>query len=120
DAAMGMEKDTAGLEVNLGYNHPVVMKKRLTKELETAKKQAEEAKAEHTKAQQALEAAKKNAEAASGRVAEIEKELKETDAAAGGKPAEKDAKPQTAKADDKAKAEEKAKADAKAKAEAEE
>ena len=32
--------------VNLGYNHPVVMKMRLTKELEAAKKQVEEAKAE--------------------------------------------------------------------------
>jgi len=88
DAAMGLEKEIPGLEVNLGYNHPVVMKMRLTKELTAAKKQAEEAKAEHTKAQQALEAAKKNADAAGAQVAEIEKQLKEAEAAASGKPAE--------------------------------
>jgi hypothetical protein len=83
DAAMALEKEIAGLEVNLGYNHPVVAKMRLTKEIETAKKQAEEAKAETAKAEQQLEAAKKNAEAVNARVAEIEKELKalETEAA---------------------------------------
>ena len=74
---MAMEKATPGLIVNLGYNHPVVMKIRLTKELEVVKKQAEEAKAEETKAQQQLEAAKKNAEAVNARLAEVEKQLKE-------------------------------------------
>jgi hypothetical protein len=82
EPAMSLEKDIAGLEVNLGYNHPVVMKMRLTKELEATKKQVEEAKAEEAKAQQALEAAKKNAEAVNARVADIEKQLKETEAAA--------------------------------------
>ena len=77
DAAMSMEKDIPDLIVNLGYDHPVVVKLRLTKELEQVKKQAEEAKAEETKAQQQLEAAKKNAEATNARLAEIEKHLKE-------------------------------------------
>ena len=76
DPAMGLEKDIPGLMVNLGYNHPVVMKMRLTKELEAAKKQVEEAKAGETKAQQELEAAKKNAEMVNARVADIEKQLK--------------------------------------------
>ena len=79
DAAMGMEKEIPGLIVNLGYDHPVVMKMRLTKELEQGKKQEEEAKAELTKAEQQLEAAKKSAEAASARLAEIEKQLKEVE-----------------------------------------
>lgn len=82
DAAMNMEKATPGLIVNLGYNHPVVMKIRLTKELEVVKKQAEEAKGEETKAQQQLEAAKKNAETVNARLAEVEKQLKELEAPA--------------------------------------
>jgi mono/diheme cytochrome c family protein len=77
DTAMSLEKDTPGLIVNLGYDHPVVMKNRLTKELEQVKKQAEEAKAEQAKAEQALEGAKKNAEAVNNRLADIEKQLKE-------------------------------------------
>lgn len=86
DPAMALEKETPGLMVNLGYNHPVVMKLRLTKELEGAKKQAEEAKADETKAQQALESAKKNAETVNARVADLEKQLKEAEAAAAGGP----------------------------------
>lgn len=86
DPAMALEKDTPGLMVNLGYNHPVVMKMRLTKELEGAKKQVEEAKAEETKAQQALESAKKNSEGVNARVADLEKQLKEAEAAAAGGP----------------------------------
>jgi hypothetical protein len=85
DVAMGLEKDIPGLEVNLGYNHPVVMKLRLTKELVSAKKQADEAKAEQTKAQQALDAAKKNADTAAAYAADIEKQLKELDPAAAAK-----------------------------------
>jgi hypothetical protein len=82
DVAMAMEKGTPGLMVNLGYNHPMVVRMRLTKELEVVKKQSEEAKAEEGKAQQLLEAAKKNAEAVNARLAEVEKQLKELDAPA--------------------------------------
>jgi mono/diheme cytochrome c family protein len=77
EAAMSMEKDTPGLIVNLGYDHPMVVKMRLTKELEQVKKQAEEAKTEQAKAEQQLEAATKSAEAANARLAEVEKQLKE-------------------------------------------
>lgn len=76
DAATALEKNAPGLVVNLGFNHPVVAKLRLTKEMETAKKQAEEAKAEAAKVEQQLAAAKKNQEASDARVAEIEKQLK--------------------------------------------
>ncbi len=100
DAAMGMEKDIPGLEVNLGYNHPVVVKMRLTKELAEAKKQAEESKGELTKLQQQLDAAKKNADAAGARVADVEKQLKELNPAAAAPakaaPAAPTAKPQAA------------------------
>ncbi len=106
EPAMGLEKDIPGLMVNLGYNHPVVMKMRLTKELEATKKQVEEAKADETKAQQALDAAKKNSEAVNARVADIEKQLKEAE---GGAAPAADAKP----AGDKAATEAKAAADAK-------
>jgi len=77
DAAMALEKNTPGLMVNLGHDHPVVMKMRLSKELEQLKKQAEEAKAEQAKAEQQLESAKKNAESIHARLAEVEKQLKE-------------------------------------------
>lgn len=86
DPAMALEKDTPGLMVNLGYDHPVVRKMRLTKELEAAKKQAEEAKAEETKAQQALDSAKKNSETVNARLSDIEKQLKEAEAAAAPQP----------------------------------
>lgn len=86
DPAMALEKDTPGLLVNLGYDHPVVKKMRLTKELESTKKQVEEAKAEETKAQQALDSAKKNSETVNARLTDIEKQLKEAEAAAGGQP----------------------------------
>ncbi len=82
DAAMAMEKNTPGLIVNLGYDHPVVVRMRLTKELEQVKKQSEEAKAEQGKAEQQLEAAKKNAEAVNARLADVEKQLKELEAPA--------------------------------------
>ena len=77
DTAMGLEKDIPGLMVNLGYDHPVVVKMRLTKELELAKKQAEEAKAAEEKARQQHEGTKQALDAVNARVGEIEKQLKE-------------------------------------------
>jgi mono/diheme cytochrome c family protein len=97
DAAMGMEKDIPGLIVNLGYDHPVVVRNRLTKEIEVAKKQAEEAKAELAKAEQQLEGAKKNAEAVNARLAEVEKQLKELEAPAAEADEKKAESPQAAK-----------------------
>ena len=110
DVAMGLEKDIPGLQVNLGYNHPVVMKNRLTKELESSKKQAEEAKAELAKVQAQFDAAKKNADSSTAHVAEIEKQLAELDPGAAAKVAEEKAKAaEAAKAEAAKKAEEAAK-----------
>jgi mono/diheme cytochrome c family protein len=96
DAAMGMEKDVPGLVVNLGYDHPVVVKMRLTKEMELVKKQAEESKGELAKAEQQLEGAKKNAEAVNARLAEVEKQLKELEAPAAEADEKKTESPQAA------------------------
>jgi hypothetical protein len=97
DAAMAMEKDIPGLIVNLGYDHPVVAKMRLTKELEQVKKQAEDAKSEQAKAEQVLEGAKKNAEAVNARLSDIEKQLKELEP-----PGEAEKKAETSKEKPKA------------------
>jgi hypothetical protein len=105
DVAMGLEKDTPGLIVNLGYDHPVVMKNRLTKELEVVKKQAEEAKAEQAKAEQALEGAKKNAEAVNARLADVEKQLKSLEQPAQPEGASKESAESSAKEDEAKKAE---------------
>ncbi len=110
DPAMGLEKDIPGLEVNLGYDNPMVVKMRLAKELTEAKKQSDEAKAALTKSQQEFDAAKKTADAATARVADIEKQIKEAEGAASGKKPAEAAKPEAAAkpAAGKAKAEAKA------------
>ena len=90
DTAMALQEKIPGLEVNLGFDHPVVMRKRLTKELERTKKQAEEAKANEEKLAKELETAKKQKEAVQKQLDEINKELAELDG--GEKPAE-EAKP---------------------------
>lgn len=77
DVAMALEKDIPGLTVNLGYDHPVVAKMRLTQELDVVKKQAEEAKNAEEKARQQHEATKQQLEATNARLAELEKQLKE-------------------------------------------
>lgn len=96
DVAMGLEGKIAGLKVNLGFDHPVVVKKRLTKELERTTKQVEETTAEEEKLAKQLEEVKKQKEAVAKRVEEINKELKELEPkpeqpAEGEKPAEEKA-----------------------------
>jgi Planctomycete cytochrome C/Leucine Rich repeat len=68
DAAMALEKSIPGLVVNLGFDHPVVARMRLTKELASATAAAEQAQQDLSKAQQA-------AETSAARVDEIEKQL---------------------------------------------
>lgn len=77
DRAMGLERDIPGLIVNLGFDHPEVVKHRLTGELETARKQAEAAASEATEAKTRLEQAEKNQESTAARVTELEKQLQE-------------------------------------------
>ena len=76
DPAMSLQGATAGLEVNLGWDHPGVMKVRLTKDLETAKKTAEEATAKAAEAQKQLEAANAEKTAADAKLQEVDAQLK--------------------------------------------
>jgi len=82
DVAMALEQKIPGLKVNLGFDHPVVVKKRLTKELARTSKQIEESTADEEKLAKQLEEVKKQKEAVQKRVEEINKEL----AALDGKP----------------------------------
>jgi mono/diheme cytochrome c family protein len=91
DPAMALQAATPGLEVNLGWDHPGVVKVRLTKEIETAKKTAEEATAKAAEAQKQLEAANAEKTAAEAKVAELDKQLKELEPKAADAPAEQPA-----------------------------
>jgi mono/diheme cytochrome c family protein len=91
DPAMALQAATPGLEVNLGWDHPGVVKVRLTKEMETAKKTAEEAVAKAAEAQKQLEAANAEKTAAEAKVAELDKQLKELEPKAADAPAEQPA-----------------------------
>jgi hypothetical protein len=82
DPAMALQAGTPGLEVNLGWDHPGVVKVRLTKEMETAKKSAEEATAKAAEAQKQLEAANAEKAAADAKLQEIDKQLKALEPAA--------------------------------------
>jgi mono/diheme cytochrome c family protein len=97
DPAMAMQTATPGLEVNLGWDHPGVVKVRLTKELEGAKKSVEETTAKAAEAQKQLEAANAEKTAADAKLAEIDKQLKALEPAAA--PAEE--KPAEAKPEEK-------------------
>jgi hypothetical protein len=94
DAAMALEKAIPGLSVDIGFDHPMVVKMRLTKELEIAKAQASETTAEVAKLEKQLENAKKNGEAAAARLADIEKQIKTLEADSGekAKPTDQEAK----------------------------
>lgn len=76
DPAMAMQTAAPGLEVNLGWDHPGVVKVRLTKDLETAKKTVEETTAAAAAAQTQLEAANAAKTAADAKLAEIDTQLK--------------------------------------------
>ena len=82
DPAMALQAGTPGLEVNLGWDHPGVVKVRLTKEMETAKKSAEEATAKAAEAQKQLEAANAEKAAADAKLQEVDKQLKALEPAA--------------------------------------
>ena len=75
DAAMALEKQIPGLEVNLGFDHPVIARKRLTKELEKVKKYSEETTVDEEKLKLELDAATKAKQAAAKRLEELQKEL---------------------------------------------
>jgi mono/diheme cytochrome c family protein len=83
DAAQGLQKAVPGLEVNLGWDHPQVMKLRVTKELETAKKVSATASAQTAELEQQFTAAKQAKEQAEARVKELEGQLERLDKPAG-------------------------------------
>jgi hypothetical protein len=83
EAAQALQAATPGLVVNLGWDHPQVAKQRLAKELETAKKIADDAAAAATALEQQLKTANEAKEHAAARLKEIEDELKRLDATAG-------------------------------------
>lgn len=76
DAAQKAMTDHEGLEVNLGWDHPGVVKQRLETELARVKKSKEEADATIKKAEKELADAKKEVEDSAKATAEIEKQLK--------------------------------------------
>jgi mono/diheme cytochrome c family protein len=80
DAAMALEQKIPGLTVNLGFDHPEVVRRRITKELEQAEKQAKEAADAATKLKQEFEAATKTNEAAAKRLEELKKQLEDLNA----------------------------------------
>jgi mono/diheme cytochrome c family protein len=91
DPAMALQAATPGLEVNLGWDHPGVVKVRLTKEMETAKKTVEEATAKAAEAQKQLEAANAEKAAADAKVTELDKQLKALEPQPAAAPAEQPA-----------------------------
>jgi hypothetical protein len=117
DPAMALQAAEPGREVNLGWDHPGVVKVRLTKELESAKKSATDATTKSADLQKQLEAANKEKTDADARVADLDKQLKEL-GAPGEKPADaKKAEEEKKAADAKKAEEEKKKADDAKKAE---
>jgi len=75
DAAQAMEKNAKGLLVSLGFDHPVIMRKRLTKELERSKQQTKDLEADFERTKAAFEKAKQDQEAAKQRLSETQKKL---------------------------------------------
>ncbi len=75
DAAMALEKRIPGLVTNLGFDHPVITRKRLEKQLKTAKEQAKQTSEETKNLKEQLEAATKSEEKVKQQLEEIQKEL---------------------------------------------
>ena len=96
---MELEKQIPGLKVDLGYDHPVIARMRLTKQMKRAEVHVKDADASALEAKQKWEQAKQNAEAAQKRQAEIKEELKALDGDS--EPAE-DAGPEQPEEGDKA------------------
>jgi hypothetical protein len=79
DAAMQLQEQSPGREVNLGWDHPEVARRRITKQLEETRKVSAEAKAEATKLQEQAKAAQEQLESTNKQIEELEKQLKELD-----------------------------------------
>jgi hypothetical protein len=84
DAAMSLEQTMPRLIVNLGFDHPEVVRRRLAKELEAAKTQLAAAKAETVKLEQQLKDAQAAVEAATTQLGDVEKQFKAVESPADG------------------------------------
>jgi mono/diheme cytochrome c family protein len=96
EEAEALQKAIPGLEVNLGWDHPAVVKVRVTKELATAKEIVATATTRASELEQQFNAAKQGKEQAEARVKELEDQLKALEAPApaeGAAPAEQAAAP---------------------------
>jgi mono/diheme cytochrome c family protein len=89
EAAKKMMAERQGLEINLGSDHPGVVRDRLTKELERTVASKQEAAKTAKQAEATLEESKKQIEAAASREAELKQELEALDEPADKKPEEK-------------------------------
>jgi hypothetical protein len=79
EAAMALEKQIPGLRVNLGYDHPGVVRKRLTDALERVQKETQEHSVQESRLQQELESARQANQATQKRLKEIQNELDSLD-----------------------------------------
>ncbi len=75
DAARSLEKEIPGLQVNLGFNHPEVVRRRLASSVERLQKQLEKSKTSETQLQKQLEAARKDRESAQTLLEQTKQEL---------------------------------------------
>ena len=80
DAAMTLHETNPALVIDMGWNHPRVLRERLSKELAQARETAEKAKAEIETLQKQLDAAKASEESANAAAAAAEEQLKKLDA----------------------------------------
>ncbi|MCA9237994.1 MAG: hypothetical protein KDA44_21120 [Planctomycetales bacterium] len=80
DAAMTLHETNPALVIDMGWNHPRVLRERLSKELAQARETAEKAKAEIETLQKQLDAAKALEESANAAAAAAEEQLKKLDA----------------------------------------
>ena len=79
DAAKALEKSHAGLVVDLGFDHPVVKRKRLTSQLKQANEYSKEAEADFKKAKATFDRAKQDQEKLKKRQADLQAELDKLD-----------------------------------------
>jgi len=80
DAALKLEEAIPGLEFNIGYDHPAVVRKRLNEEFGRVKEMADQAQEEVAAAEQKLNEARAAMESHNSRLAELLKQLEQLDA----------------------------------------
>lgn len=77
EAAMALEEQIGQLDVDLGHDHPVIVQRRLTAEIESLHKQLAEITAEEEAAQRQLDAARQRKETLQARLSERDASLQQ-------------------------------------------